>query len=265
MNLRDETGTFVTVKPEVLTESAQDREPTENEETHQSSSGEEEDEESVQSLKLVLEEANQQKQALQEEVQTLRQELAARKTRITELWKLSCSQVQEYDQIIATKDDEITELRALDPTTARDPPNTDTLDVSTTTEGTTHSVGQAAKESRRGKAPPIDIFTGEDPDVHFDVALDRVIAWNGWSRQETLLQLAGYLRGGALQEWNLLSKEKQSEYEVAVKALHQRLDQGSLMVAVQDFRHACQNETEMVTDYVYQKIRAMLPIGIWQR
>ena len=128
-------------------------------------------------------------------MQTLWQELAASKTRITELWKLSCSQVQEYNQIIAAKDDEITELCTLDPSTARDPPNTDTLDVSTTTEGTTHSVGQAAKESRRRKPPPIDIFTGENPDVRFDdwlPALDRVGAWNGWSRQETLLQLAGY-------------------------------------------------------------------------
>ena len=255
LSLRDETGIFVTVDPEVLSEAVHDREPTErdNEETRQSLSEEEDNEESVESLKVALEEANQQKEALQEEVQTLRQELAASKARITELWKLSCSQVQEYDQIIAAKDDEIAELRALDTGAVRDPPTTDTLNISTTTEGTTHSVGQAAKESRRGKAPPVDIFTGEDPDVRFDdwlPALDRVSAWNGWSRQETLLQLAGYLRGRALQEWNLLSKEEQSEYGVAVKALHQRLDQGSLMVAVQDFRHVCQNETEMVTDYI---------------
>ena len=255
LSLRDETGIFVTVDPEVLSEAVHDREPTErdNEETRQSLSEEEDNEESVESLKVALEEANQQKEALQEEVQTLRQELAASKARITELWKLSCSQVQEYDQIIAAKDDEIAELRALDTGAVRDPPTTDTLNISTTTEGTTHSVGQAAKESRRGKAPPVDIFTGEDPDVRFDdwlPALDRVSAWNGWSRQETLLQLAGYLRGRALQEWNLLSKEEQSEYGVAVKALHQRLDQGSLMVAVQDFRHVCQNETEMITDYI---------------
>lgn len=80
--------------------------------------------------------------------------------------------------------------------------------------------------------------------------MDRVSAWNVWSRQETLLQLAGYLRGRALQEWNLLSTEEQSEYGVAVKALRQRLDQGSLIVAVQDFWHVCQNESEMVTDHI---------------
>lgn len=37
---------------------------------------------------------------------------------------------------------------------------------------------------------------------------------------------------------------------MAVKALHQWLDQGSLMVAIQDFRHACQNENEIVADYI---------------
>ena len=61
LSLRDETGTFVTVEPEVFTESVQDREPIEHEEAHQNLSGDEKDEESVQSLKLALEEANQQK------------------------------------------------------------------------------------------------------------------------------------------------------------------------------------------------------------
>ena len=56
----------------MLIESVQDRESTEHKETHQNLSGEEEDEESLQPLKLALEEANQQKRALQEEVQTLR-------------------------------------------------------------------------------------------------------------------------------------------------------------------------------------------------
>lgn len=121
LSLHDETGTFVMVEPEVPQELVQDREPTGHEATNQNLSREEDDEESVQFLKLALEEANQQIQVLQDEVQTLRQELTTSKTRITKLWKLSCSQLQEYDQIIAAKDDEITELRALDPGTERDP------------------------------------------------------------------------------------------------------------------------------------------------
>ena len=61
--------------------------------------------------------------------------------------------MQEYDQIIAVKNDEITELRALDTDAIRYRSTTETLNISTTIEGTTHSVGQAPKVSRRGKAP----------------------------------------------------------------------------------------------------------------
>ena len=53
-----------------------------------------------------------------------------------------------------------------------------------------------------------------------------------------------------MQEWNLLSTEEQQDYDIAVKALTLRLDQDSLMAAVQDFCHACQQDNEMVTDYI---------------
>ena len=75
---------------------------------------------------------------------------------------------------------------------------------------------------RRGKAPPIDFFTGEDPEMRLDnwlPTLERASVWNGWSEKETLLQLAGYLMNRALQEWNLLSEEDHSTYRPAVKAL----------------------------------------------
>ena len=36
---------------------------------------------------------------------------------------------------------------------------------------------------------------------------------------ETLMQLAGYLRNKALQEWNLLSQEYRNTFKGAVKAL----------------------------------------------
>ena len=49
--------------------------------------------------------------------------------------------------------------------------------------------------------------------------LERVSVWNGWSEEETLMQLAGYLRNRALQEWNLLSGEDRSTYQSAVEAL----------------------------------------------
>ena len=53
----------------------------------------------------------------------------------------------------------------------------------------------------------VDVFTGENPEILLDdwlPALQRAAAWNGWTQQEYLIQLAGYLRGRARQEWSLL-------------------------------------------------------------
>ena len=72
------------------------------------------------------------------------------------------------------------------------------------------------------KAPPIDPYTGEDPEVRIDdwlPALKRAVSWNDWSEMETLMQLVGHLRGRALQEVNLLSETERSKLEVAVGVL----------------------------------------------
>ena len=78
----------------------------------------------------------------------------------------------------------------------------------------------------RGKAPPIDAFDGEHAGITFDdwlPTLQRDTVWNGWSEDESLMQLAGYLRKRALQEWNLLTAEKKT-FPSAVAALQGRLD-----------------------------------------
>ena len=75
--------------------------------------------------------------------------------------------------------------------------------------------------------PPVDSFSAENPEVRFEdwlPMLSRAAAWNGWSDEETLIQLAGHLRGKALQEWNLLSSEKKTSLKCATSALHQRID-----------------------------------------
>lgn len=96
---------------------------------------------------------------------------------------------------------------------------------------------------RRGKAPPVDSFDGESPEVLFEdwiPALQRAAEWNAWSESETLIQLAGHLRGRALQE----------SLEEATTALHHRLDPSSRTLAAQDFRHASQREDEPVADFI---------------
>ena len=80
--------------------------------------------------------------------------------------------------------------------------------------------------------------------------LNRAAVWNGWSDEETLIQLAGHLRGKALQEWNLLRSGKKTSLKCATSALRQRIDPHNQVLAATDFRHALQLEGESVADYV---------------
>ncbi len=91
-------------------------------------------------------------------------------------------------------------------------------------------IGDTVSGDRRGKAP------AGNPDVRFEdwlPTLKRASKWNRWSEEESLLQLAGHLRGKALQEWNLLS---------AVEAIRRRIDPHNRVIAATDFRHASQAE-----------------------
>lgn len=106
---------------------------------------------------------------------------------------------------------------------------------------------------RRGRAPPLDPFSGESGDITLDdwlPGLERVAEWNKWTDEEILIQLAGYLRGRPLQEWNLLGKEDKTSYKAAVEVLRERLGYGSRVLAAQDFRHTSQKEAEPVADFI---------------
>ncbi len=105
---------------------------------------------------------------------------------------------------------------------------------------------------RRGKAPPIDPFDGDNLEVQIDdwlPALKRAATWNEWTEEELLMQLAGHLRGRALQEWILLGDEKIT-YDSTTEALRSRLDRGSRVLAAQDFRHTLQRDGESVSDFI---------------
>ena len=97
---------------------------------------------------------------------------------------------------------------------------------------------QQSKDSRRGRAPPIDLFTGEDPSVRLDdwlPGLNLASRWNDWTPEERLIQLAGHLRGRAEAEWNLLSTDETRNFERAIHNLRERLDPCSKVLAGQDF------------------------------
>ena len=113
-------------------------------------------------------------------------------------------------------------------------------------EGTRLPEERIVTPARRAKAPPVDPFSGEATGTFEDwlPSLQRAAAWNSCSDEEKLLQLAGHLRGRALQEWNLLQGSDKSTFEDAVCSLRTRLDLGSRALAAQDFRHTLQHDQE---------------------
>ena len=76
--------------------------------------------------------------------------------------------------------------------------------------------------------------------------------WNGWISEETLIQLAGHLKGQALQEWNLLEDSGKVGWQEAAKVLQGRLEHGNRTMAAQEFRHLCQGTTENVSEFIRQ-------------
>lgn len=91
---------------------------------------------------------------------------------------------------------------------------------------------------RTGKAPPVDLFTGESDELKFNnwlCTLQRASDWNGWRDEETLLQLAGHLRGRAIQQWSLLDETEKHDFKV---------------LAVHDFRHLAQGKKETVSELI---------------
>ena len=64
------------------------------------------------------------------------------------------------------------------------------------------------------------------------------------------MQLTGYLRGRALQEWKLLESKDKTAYHSTVKALRERLDPGNQSLAALDFRHASQRSSQTVSDFL---------------
>ena len=205
-------------------------------------------------------------------------ELARVKARVDEIWRINCAQVAAFDETITAKDTDIERLTArvaelearlpeasgaeparvsthpsLSPHTPPVPaPSSETL-VATATVPTVVPV--VSVPVCRGKAPPVSAFSGEDLECQLDdwfPSLERASTWNAWTADERAMQLAGHLKGRALQEYNLLRPEEKESFESAVEALRSRLEPGSKAVAAQDFRHATQRDVESVTDFVRQ-------------
>ena len=219
-----------------------------------------------------------------ESVDELQEELGREKDRVKGMWRTNCEQLAYYDQELAAKDKEIAELRreaaaaaaagsnatgtqpattvlvtrtapAISPTTSLSratPPISLHPPVHSTPRSVPDSVSSVPPR-RLGKAPPVDVFNGENLELRLEdwlPTLERVSAWNNWTSEELLIQFAGHLRGKAFQEWNLMGGDDKTSYESAVQALKVRLDPGAKTLAAQDFRHARQHSAESVGEFI---------------
>ena len=206
----------------------------------------------------------------EKEVEDLQAEIAREKQRLKRFWKLRCEMMSAHEELLNEKDDEITLLKAelnaehsrnttktvksasLSVRGSRCSDRSTSLEVKDN-ELETSQVNHGRLVRGRGKAPPVDPFTGEQPDVLWEDWLptfERASTWNDWSESEKLLQLAGHLRGKALQEWSLLGVDATKDFKTAVASLQDRLDPGGPALAAQDFRHLTQQHGETVADLI---------------
>jgi len=153
----------------------------------------------------------------------------------------NCAQLIEFDAILAAKDEQITTLHRQ---------STSPTPVAVHTGQTVQPV---TAHHRKGKAPPVDPFSGDDPSLQFEdwlPGLQWAADWYAWTDAEHLLQLAGHLCSRALQEWNLMDSADIATLDSAVKSLKVRLDPGNQLVVSQDFRHLSQSEGETVSKFI---------------
>ena len=170
---------------------------------------------------------------LETQVSYLSDNLDREKGRVNEIWRVNCARVALFDETIADKDAQIERISAriseleartgrVEPAAVADPP-LDSTPVSSMPVGRFRVTGSAPVAARRGKAPPVPVFSGEDPEIQMDdwlPSLERASVWNAWTAEEKAMQFVSYLSGRALQEFSLLRPDKKESFEAAAGALH---------------------------------------------
>lgn len=171
------------------------------------------------------------------------------KQKAKRFWHLKCDQQPAHEEALEEKDNEIAQLTKL-------------LSIKTTGDKRTNmplvsdsydKESSAPITPRHGKAPPVHLFSGDSLEDSWDDWLPTfrgAAEWNGWSDPECLLQLSGYLRGKAQQEFLLLEESNKSTFTQVIAALGKKVNSGNRTLAAQDFQHATQALNEKVSDYI---------------
>ena len=215
----------------------------------------------LQTSRRLLEEEKTSGREKDSEIETLQNLLAKEKQRVKRHWREKCEQLLAHEESLEEKEAEIALLKARILSLTSRTTEVQAIETPVTDDGvpqeltalSPREISRNVTTTRRGKAPPVEPYTGEDPNTLWEDWLpmfERAASWNGWTEQERLLQLAGHLRGKALQEWGLLNNDHKSTFAKATTEMRNRLDPGSKMIAVQEFRHMAQKSKEQVTDFI---------------
>ena len=98
----------------------------------------------------------------------------------------------------------------------------------------------------------MDLFTDQSDVLWKDwlPTFELAAAWNNWTEEEKLWQLAGHLRGKVSQEWTLLPATDKLVFAFATRALSKRLDRGTKALAAQEFCYTTQRSSESVSNFI---------------
>ena len=253
LSLCGEDGEFLSITDPPSTEAPDEERDQEVSSDELESGGHE-----TEQLQEELQEARAEIQTLKETISLLQTRVDQGKDRIKQMWRENCRYVAEVDDELSRKDVEIhqlqetiQQLRATATSGGSGVPPAESTPVGSSEARPVDTTG--ARLVRRGKAPPVDSFIGEDAETTLDdwlPSLQRAAEWNSWAENEKLMQLAGHLHGRARQEWDLLSETEKGSCAQAVQALRGKLEPVNKALAAQDFRHICQGDNESVADFI---------------
>ena len=205
--------------------------------------------ETYERLRQVQEDLDNERHSRQQQSEELRESevtLEKEKRKVKRIWQDKCEIQLSHEDEIDTKDVEIARLKArLLVVISPSSPHLVSDDHS-------HRIDWVLPLHRRGKVPPINPFSAEGSDEHWDDLLptfERAAEWNNCSDSECLLQLAGHLRSKARQEFSVNTRGKVNIY-YSKTAMRSRPKVGSKTLAAQEFRHATQGPQEVVSDYI---------------
>ena len=142
------------------------------------------------------------------EITELQAKVKAAQEKVKRVWCLNCTQSREQEELLATKDDQITKLDAkirrlkaaprVSPHSGSEASSPDGSRSGGSSPIVLETTTAPPRHVRRGKAPPVEPFTGEDPSIKLDdwlPILRRASLWNGWSQEEQLLQFCWAFEG----------------------------------------------------------------------